>query len=284
MYDVNSPILDFYPLDFEQDLNGKKQDWEAIVKIPFIEERRLLKAMAGKSFLFLFFFVIQCEKGREHRLTKEEKTRNTWGTSLKFRYNPDGTTEYPSSLPGFFPTLHHCACIMEPFDLPTLDGLHLIPGLCDGVSLGVQALAGFPSLKTLPHTATVGHHEVNVHGVQSRNKSMIIHIQNPYEGQRMEELGERMIGERTFMGWPFLQEGKIVRISDALFTYEKLVVSPGSPPRVISTPHTHQGLGHWKTKAERIESSYSKRCGVLTGMVEVLLHIRPLKGIFFPFL
>jgi 5'-3' exoribonuclease 1 len=47
MYDPNSPILDFYPLEFELDLNGKKQDWEAIVKIPFIDQARLLKAMAG---------------------------------------------------------------------------------------------------------------------------------------------------------------------------------------------------------------------------------------------
>ena len=45
MYDVNSPILDFYPEDFEQDMNGKKQEWEAVVKIPFIDENRLLKAM-----------------------------------------------------------------------------------------------------------------------------------------------------------------------------------------------------------------------------------------------
>ena len=45
MYDPNSPIIDFYPTEFEQDLNGKKQDWEAIVKIPFIDEQRLLRAM-----------------------------------------------------------------------------------------------------------------------------------------------------------------------------------------------------------------------------------------------
>jgi 5'-3' exoribonuclease 1 len=55
MYDPNSPILDFYPLEFELDLNGKKQDWEAIVKIPFIDQVRLLKAMAGVSIVIILF-------------------------------------------------------------------------------------------------------------------------------------------------------------------------------------------------------------------------------------
>jgi 5'-3' exoribonuclease 1 len=44
MYDPNSPILDFYSTEFDQDLNGK-QDWEAIMKIPFVDEKRLLKAI-----------------------------------------------------------------------------------------------------------------------------------------------------------------------------------------------------------------------------------------------
>ena len=33
-----SPIIDYYPLEFKTDLNGKKQDWEAVVLIPFIDE------------------------------------------------------------------------------------------------------------------------------------------------------------------------------------------------------------------------------------------------------
>lgn len=169
---------------------------------------------------------------------------------------------------------------MEPFDLPMLDGLHLIPGLREGVALGVSALAGFPSLKTLPHTAALGYHGVNVHGAESRNKSMVVHIENPYENLKTEDIAKRVIGQRMFMNWPFLQEGQVVAVSDSLFKYEMMVVTPGTPARVISNPHAPQGLGHWKMKSERIEQYYSKRCGVITGNVDILLHVRPLKGAF----
>ena len=64
MYDPNSCIIDFYPVDFEQDLNGKKQEWEAIVKIPFIDEARLLHAMAGKRLYvacLIFWFLLRLQ-------------------------------------------------------------------------------------------------------------------------------------------------------------------------------------------------------------------------------
>ena len=34
----SSPVIDFYPAKFDTDLNGKQQDWEAVVLIPFIDE------------------------------------------------------------------------------------------------------------------------------------------------------------------------------------------------------------------------------------------------------
>ncbi|KAH7884247.1 exonuclease II [Phlebopus sp. FC_14] len=262
MHDPNSPILDFYPVEFEQDLNGKKQDWEAIVKIPFINEDRLLRAMSS----------------REHRLTAEERRRNGFGTSTKFSFSPAEPTVYPSSLPHFFPAIYRCTCAMEPFDLPTLDGLHLVPGLCDGVFLGAQALAGFPSLDTLPFTAQLGFHGVNVHGSDSRNKSMVVHIQNPHENRKIEDIAKEMVGKRAWIGWPFLQEGIVAAVSDSLFKYEHMVVIPGSPPKIVANPHAQQGLNYWKTKAERIEHVYSKKRGVITGSVDVLVHVRPLKG------
>jgi 5'-3' exoribonuclease 1 len=262
MWDPNSPILDFYPQDFEQDLNGKKQDWEAVVKIPFIDEKRLLHAMHS----------------REQRLTAEENRRNSFGTSYQFRYNPGKPTVYPSSLPGFFPALN-CTCTTEPFDLPTLDGLHLVQGLCDGVFLGTAALAGFPSLKTLPHTSSLGFHGVNIHGTESRNKSIVIHIENPHASRSPEDIARELIGTRTYAGWPFLQEARVVGVSDSLFKYENATIVQGAPSRVVQNPHSRQGLSMWKSKAERTESVYSKKCGVVTGEIEILLHVRPLKGL-----
>ena len=41
MVNDDSPIKDFYPEEFEADLNGKMQEWEAVVLIPFIDEVRM---------------------------------------------------------------------------------------------------------------------------------------------------------------------------------------------------------------------------------------------------
>ena len=162
MTNPKSPIIDFYPRDFELDMNGKKMDWEAVVKIPFIDQDRLLSAMAPLN----------------DKLSDDEKMRNEFGVTLKFTYDAETDFIHPSSLVGVFPDIPHCHCIENIFDLPTIEGLDFRVGLMDGVKLGESALAGFPSLATIPYNATLGFHGVNVFSQESRNESMVVTLED----------------------------------------------------------------------------------------------------------
>lgn len=170
---------------------------------------------------------------------------------------------------------------MLPFDLPTLDGLHLIPGLLEGVSLGAAALAGFPSLSTLEHRAELLPHGVSVFQSASRNKSIIIYITNAHKGKKTSDIATELIGKRTYVGWPFLREGIVVAVSDPLFRYEATAVAGSGrtlASGVISNPHSPTYVHSWRRKAEHIEESYSKRYGVIIDTVDVIVHVRPIKG------
>eukprot|EP00188_Purpureofilum_apyrenoidigerum_P005351 Plantae.Rhodophyta-Purpureofilum_apyrenoidigerum.ctg6890.p1 GENE.Plantae.Rhodophyta-Purpureofilum_apyrenoidigerum.ctg6890~~Plantae.Rhodophyta-Purpureofilum_apyrenoidigerum.ctg6890.p1 ORF type:complete len:679 (+),score=115.02 Plantae.Rhodophyta-Purpureofilum_apyrenoidigerum.ctg6890:186-2222(+) len=45
MIEESSTVIEFYPTDFQVDYNGKKNAWEAVVLIPFIDEKKLLAAV-----------------------------------------------------------------------------------------------------------------------------------------------------------------------------------------------------------------------------------------------
>ncbi|GAB1520103.1 5'-3' exoribonuclease 2 [Rhizoctonia solani] len=76
MTDEDSPIIDFYPTEFEIDMNGKKMSWQGVALLPFIDEKRLLGAMAE----------------RYPELSDDEVRRNKWGSN--HIYVSDGNDLY----------------------------------------------------------------------------------------------------------------------------------------------------------------------------------------------
>lgn len=259
MTSSDSPIIDFYPRDFTLDMNGKKQDWEAVVKIPFIEEDRLLKAMATK----------------ENDLTADEKARNSFGVSLKFTYSKDMDFIYQSSLPGVFPDLPHCRCIENIYELPTMEGLEYYIGLMDGVKVGTSALAGFPSLKVLPFHGKLDFASVNIFQQDSRNESMTVTLLDTEPRQPISHAKEKL-GKAVHVGYPFLHEAKVVKVADELFDY---VLPESGPPVPVAIPHGPKEISDWKKMADRLENTYSKRLGIMIGEVESLVYVEMLKGL-----
>ncbi|KKY37447.1 putative xrn 53 exonuclease [Diaporthe ampelina] len=65
MTDEDSEIIDFYPEDFEVDLNGKKMAWQGVALLPFIDMPRLLEAMAKKYHLLSEDALARNEPGQD---------------------------------------------------------------------------------------------------------------------------------------------------------------------------------------------------------------------------
>ncbi|KAL3915984.1 MAG: hypothetical protein SGILL_005385, partial [Bacillariaceae sp.] len=70
MLHPSSPLISYYPPDFESDPNGKRQSWEAVVKVPFIDGDLLLDTV-GK--------VLEKGDGEGALLSPSERRRNQRG-------------------------------------------------------------------------------------------------------------------------------------------------------------------------------------------------------------
>lgn len=135
MTDSSSKIIDYYPVDFETDLNGKKQEWEALVLIPFINEMRLMDAMNDCN----------------DQLTINERNRNRHGPMLQYEYS---STDY-GSLPECFgqQMIGHVFCTetkIERSDIIVAEE-KLVLGPCSGAQKLVY-FPGFPTMKHLKHS------------------------------------------------------------------------------------------------------------------------------------
>ncbi|XP_055638720.1 5'-3' exoribonuclease 1 [Toxorhynchites rutilus septentrionalis] len=250
MIDPNSPVKSFYPEEFSTDLNGKQQQWEAVVLIPFINEKKLLEAMEP------------CDAF----LTDEEKQRNVHSAMKLYQYDEKGTSSLPASY-GFERVeqlkVKEIAIYREDLRVPD-DKLVLGPtkgAILDGY------IKGFPTMKHLKYHGILKEARVKVFNFPSRNQSMVVVIDRPLGNPRSTEaLAKELLGRIVYVSWPHLIEAKVVKISDAESAHEK--------DREVQ-PNNKHFFSHC---IRSIVDHHSSRLAIDLGRIEQLVHVKTCVG------
>jgi 5'-3' exoribonuclease 1 len=109
----DSPLIHFYPdvQTIRLDQNGKRNPWEAVTLIPFIQENVMLEAIAK-----------YCD---DSKLTEEERRRNSFGSDWIIESDPTNTETLVSPMPitreqpnGYIDIMA-CGTRMTPFKVET---------------------------------------------------------------------------------------------------------------------------------------------------------------------
>nr|XP_032510846.1 5'-3' exoribonuclease 1-like [Danaus plexippus plexippus] len=192
MTDEDSPIVHYYPVSFETDLNGKKNDWEAVVLLPFIDETNLLSAMSP------------CYQ----RLTEEELKRNSHGPMLVYNWTADSLG--PIISPEYFPSIKENHAVEKAVWRHELDvPLHLLKrGMLPDADKDVL-YPGFPTMRHLKYKTSIKKCKVKVFDQPSRNENMMLQIvPTATTDPALEELAAKILGQVVWVGWPHLTRAK----------------------------------------------------------------------------
>ncbi|KAJ7394677.1 5'-3' exoribonuclease 1 [Desmophyllum pertusum] len=259
-----SDIIEYYPVNFKTDLNGKQQEWEAVVLIPFIDERRLLDAMSPLY----------------SRLTEEEITRNKHGPCLLYTYDPSLSFFCPSSLPGKFPDICccHARCEVLNKDVFLVDVQLMSRGLCEGVKLDVY-YPGFPTLHHISHKAEFKKASVKVFQMHSKGKSLILQITKPQGEVSSLEISEELLGETCYVGWPHMVEALVMGVCDGSKRYFlENKNSHNSSKEIAHQVLTELEIKSWKHQVKSMAENQLERRGIELGETNVLIEACPIRG------
>ncbi|XP_068754427.1 5'-3' exoribonuclease 1-like isoform X2 [Montipora capricornis] len=259
-----SEIIDYYPVKFKTDLNGKQHEWEAVVLIPFIDECKLLNAMSP---LYA-------------RLTEEELNRNKHCPCLLYTYDPNLSVSVPSTLPGKFPDISFCHARCEVLDKDVfhVDGQHLHRGLCKGVKLDLF-FPGFPTLYHVDHQAELKKANVKVFQMHSKGKSMILQITLPGVQDSTVEIAQKLLGETCYVGWPHMIEALVIGVCDGIkrYTVEKKSLQ-NSSKEIEEQVLTEVEVKSWKHQVNTMTEYQLERRGIELGETNVLIEGCPIRG------
>ncbi|TMS09737.1 5'-3' exoribonuclease 1 [Larimichthys crocea] len=268
MTSTNSPIIEYYPLDFKTDLNGKQQEWEAVVLIPFIDERCLLAAMEPCN----------------DKLTKEEKARNRHTECAVYTYDQDADFTFPSTLPQLFPDIIHCHVRIA--NIP-MDAWHVPLGhISRPVDRSALYFCGFPTLQHIRHKFYKKKLGVVVFQQSSRGENTILDIFPSKEEVVCDNVASQVLGKSVFVNWPHLEEARIIAVSDGDVKFcleeppgvQRVYDRPSTPPPTKVTCLSDKEKKDWVKDVQGLTEHFLKRKGIVVNETEVVLYGQLLTG------
>ncbi|XP_053565993.1 5'-3' exoribonuclease 1 isoform X2 [Bombina bombina] len=271
MTSEESSIIDYYPQDFKTDLNGKQQEWEAVVLIPFIDEKRLLDAMEP------------CNKC----LTEEEKSRNQHSECFKYWHEKETEFKYFSPWPEKFPSVERCHARYKAI---SLDAWHvaMVNNKITKVNKSALYFCGFPTLKHIKHKFSLKKTGVQVFQQSSRGENMILEIivdENSNEQDNAESVAAAVLGKSVFVNWPHLEEARVVAVSDGESKFyleepygiQKIYNEGAVPPvKVVYVRDKEQNI--WVKEVQGITEHYQRRKGIIISETSVVLYGQLMTG------
>lgn len=263
MTSPDSPVLDFYPTNFEVDMNGKKNPWEGVNLLPFIEIIRLLDAIKK-----------HCP---DASLSPVEILRNTRGNIYLYTHDLTCNETIPSPNKGIglvdIVKCNSTQTVMPEYDS---EGVSFKPELIPGTQIPYP---GYPSLNVIPIASTelvpIG---VNVFGMTSKYPTMVLKLHEMPQIPPVEALADNVLNKSLFINWPMMHEAKVVAISD-----EKTEVRMVKGKKKVK-PLNKTESERWGTDAQTMMEGYFKGTmvpgsgGVQIGDIKVRLKLLPLQG------
>lgn len=271
MTSVDSPMIEFYPNDFKIDQDGKKNPWEAVVLLPFIDEKILIAA--------------ERDHCKDDQLSVAERGRNTFGKVLVHRFDPSVTDTFPSCNPEIgLSDIPKCQTRVVEEEPDYAPGVYFQPKLVPGTA---ACLAGFPSLGVLRIAdVSTESYKINVFGSDSKYKTVAIELDYPeYDPDSIDI--KSLLGRVVHVNYPQLHEAKVAAISNER---EEFRLQPSKDPAFPNTVDTIHTKFHaidaqkWKKEAAEEESKYLRgrgfagTGGLAIGEIKIRLRVLALQG------
>ncbi len=237
MTSEQSPIIEFYPVDFACDTAGKRNPWEFTVLLPFIDGNKLSSTCK--------------QMVTEEMLSEEEREMNGFGNALILSYDSNKETAKDSSSTCAEKKLGGVDSIPYiPKDPADEDAPRFIPSILPRT---IIPYPGFSTLMDAPLGSLTRRRCINVFGTRSRYKTALLNMSKPLPPlPPIQILRNAFVGTTIYIRYPHFLEAFVTAVSD-----ESVTCRGDDPPR----QWTKKEVISWKANLYTLNARYAKGDG-----------------------